>query len=492
MEEARPYLAIDLKSFYASVECVDRGLDPLTANLVVADPSRTDKTICLAVSPALKARGISGRPRLFEVVQKVREVNARRLQAAIKAGKALRDAKGNFCLAASSFDDRALQDDCSLAVGYIVAPPRMARYLDVSAQIYGLYLKYIAPQDIHAYSVDEVFMDVAPYLNTYGMNARALAMTMIREVLYATGITATAGLGSNLYLAKIAMDIVAKHMQPDQDGVRLAELDEMTYRRMLWDHKPLTDFWRIGPGTARRLEKHNVTTMGELARLSTYDQPWLYKTFGVDAQLLIDHAWGIEPCTMAYIKRYKPTSSSISEGQVLTCPYPYDKARLVVREMAENLVMQLTAGEQVTDSLTLDLLYDRENVDKGGYQGAVCVDYYNRTLPKPAHGSVRLQPPTNLGSRILSAAEGLFEKITNPSLSIRKIAICAAHLTPEEENRQMDMFSDPARQSRERSLQRAMVEIKGKFGKNAVLRGASYLEGATMRERNSQIGGHKA
>ena len=391
----RTYLAIDLKSYYASAECAARHLDPLTTNLVVADSSRTEKTICLAVSPSLKAYGIPGRARLFEVVQKVKEVNANRLREAVRLRKAVyKDGKPSF--SSASYDSLSLAADPSLELSYLVAPPRMAYYEKVSRQIYGIYLKYIAPEDIVVYSIDEVFIDATAYLTHYKMSAHDLAMTMIREVLYTTGITATAGIGTNLYLAKLAMDITAKHAAPDKDGVRIAELDEESFRYLLWDHKPLTDFWQTGPGTVRRLEKHGIHTMGELARASIHFPEILYKEFGIDAEILIDHAWGLEPCGMKEINAYRPETNSLSEGQVLSCPYPYDKARIIVQEMTDSLVFQLTDKGLVTDSLTLDIGYDRENCDKGIYHGPVHIDHYGRTVPKGAHGSTRLDNPTNL------------------------------------------------------------------------------------------------
>ena len=383
----RTYLAIDLKSYYASAECAARHLDPLTTNLVVADFSRTEKTICLAVSPSLKAYGIPGRARLFEVVQKVKEINANRLREAVQLRIAIyKDSKPSF--SSASYDSLSLAADPSLELSYLVAPPRMAYYEKISRQIYGIYLKYIAPEDIAVYSIDEVFIDATSYLSHYNMTAHDLVMTMIREVLYTTGITATAGIGTNLYLAKLAMDITAKHAAPDKDGVRIAELDEESFRYLLWDHKPLTDFWMTGPGTVKRLEKHGIHTMGELARYSLHYQDTLYKEFGVDAELLIDHAWGLEPCTMKDIKAYKPETKSISEGQVLACPYPYDKARIIIQEMADSLVLQLTDKGLITDSLTLDVGYDRENCDSGKYHGPVHIDHYGRTCQR-AHTAVR-------------------------------------------------------------------------------------------------------
>ncbi len=491
MSRQHYYVAIDLKTFYASAECTDRHLDPLCTNLVVADASRTEKTICLAVSPSLKALGISGRARLFEVIEAVRQENERRLRAAVSAGVAVNEG-GRYRFSGSSFDSRELSQDPSLELTYLTAPPRMSRYMELSAQIYSIYLKYISGEDIHPYSIDEVFMDVTPYLDVSHMTARELVMTMIREVFYTTGITATCGIGTNLYLAKIAMDIVAKHMPPDDNGVRIAGLDEQSYRELLWDHTPITDFWRIGHGTAGRLARHNISTMGELARASVYDQEWFYDTFGIDAEILIDHAWGIEPCGMKEIKEYTPESSSICEGQVLSHPYTYEKARIIVREMADSLSLQLAEKCLVTDSITLDIGYDRENVDSGRYCGSVHTDHYGRAVPPPAHGTARLSGPTGLGSRIISAALEVFDRIADRSLSVRRITITANRTAVDEGIVQMDMFTDIEDEEREKKLQDAVLSIRHRYGKNAVLRGTSFQEGATMRERNGQIGGHKA
>ena len=626
MAAQRTFLAIDLKSFYASVECVDRHLDPLTTNLVVADASRTEKTICLAVSPSLKAYKIPGRARLFEAVQRVKEVNAQRLQTAIRQKKAVRGEDGKYHFASTSFDANALNADLALGLSYIVAPPRMQRYLDVSTQIYKTYLKYVSPADIYPYSIDEVFIDVTGYLPYYHMSAHELAMTMVREVLYNTGITATAGIGTNLYLAKLAMDIVAKHIPADKDGVRIAELDEQSYRYLLWNHRPLTDFWMTGSGTVKRLEAHGIYTMGDLARFSIHgedrlyeifgvdaeiliDHAWgyepcgmeqiksykpstnsisegqvltntgitatagigtnlylaklamdivakhipadkdgvriaeldeqsyryllwnhrpltdfwmtgpgtvkrleahgiytmgdlarfsihgedrLYEIFGVDAEILIDHAWGYEPCGMEQIKSYKPSTNSISEGQVLSTPYPCDKAKLIVREMAEILMFRLTEKKLVTESITLEVGYDRENVDNGGYRGLTQTDRYGRTIPKAAHGTVRFDAPTNLGSTLINESAKLFERITNPALTVRRITINANKVTPDEGIYQVDFFTDTKKLEKEKKLQQAMLGIKNKYGKNAVLKASSYEEGATMRQRNAQIGGHSA
>lgn len=492
MAVQRTFLAIDLKSFYASVECVDRHLDPLTTNLVVADASRTEKTICLAVSPSLKAYKIPGRARLFEAVQRVKEVNAQRLQTAIRRHKAVRGEDGKYHFAGTSFDANALNADPALGLSYIVAPPRMQRYLDVSTQIYKTYLKYVSPADIYPYSIDEVFIDVTGYLPYYHMSAHELAMTMVREVLTNTGITATAGIGTNLYLAKLAMDIVAKHIPADKDGVRIAELDERSYRYLLWNHRPLTDFWMTGPGTVKRLEAHGIYTMGDLARFSIHGEDRLYEIFGVDAEILIDHAWGYEPCGMTEIKSYKPSTNSISEGQVLTCPYPNDKAKLIVREMAEILMFRLTEKKLVTESITLEVGYDRENVDKGGYRGLTQTDRYGRIIPKAAHGTVRFDAPTNLGSTLINESAKLFERITNPALTVRRITLNANKVTPDEGFYQVDFFTDTRKLEKEKKLQQAMLGIKNKYGKNAVLKASSYEEGATMRQRNAQIGGHSA
>lgn len=491
MPKQRTYLAIDLKSYYASAECAARGLDPLTTNLVVADASRTEKTICLAVSPSLKALGIPGRARLFEVVQKVREANAARLRAAIRSGAALRK-EGRYCLSEPSYDAGALAKDPTLEISYLVAPPRMAYYEKVSRQIYGIYLKYVAPEDMVVYSIDEVFIDATPYLDHYKMTAHELAKTMIREVLYTTGITATAGIGTNLYLAKLAMDITAKHAAPDKDGVRIARLDEESFRYLLWDHKPLTDFWQVGPGTVRRLEKHGIHTMGELARASIQCEEVLFQEFGVNAEILIDHAWGLEPCGMKEINAYRPESNSLCEGQVLSCPYPCEKARIVVQEMVDSMVYQLTDKGLVTDGLTLDIGYDRENCDTGRYRGPVQVDRYGRSLPKPAHGSTRLDAPSNLGSQLSEAVLNLFDQIANPRLTVRRLTLTANRVVKDQGIFQTDFFTDTSKLEKEKSLQETMLGLKKKFGKNAILKGTNYLEGATMRDRNGRIGGHKA
>ena len=496
------YLAVDLKSFYASVECIERGLDPLTTNLVVADLSRTEKTICLAVTPSLKAWGISGRARLFEVVQRVKEVNARRLRAA--PGRQF---------TGSSADDTALKADPGLELDYIVAPPRMAHYMEWSTRVYNVYLKYVAPEDIHNYSIDEVLMDVTNYLGTYKLNARELAMKIVLDVLDTTGITATAGIGTNLYLCKIAMDIWAKHIQPDANGVRLAELDEMSYRRNLWDHRPLTDFWRVGSGYAKKLEAHGMYTMGDVARCSLTNEDLLYRLFGVNAELLIDHAWGWEPVTMADIKAYQPESKSIGSGQVLQCPYSYDKARLVVREMADQLSLELVDKGLVADQLVLTVGYDIENLAdperRKKYRGEIKTDRYGRAIPKHAHGTANLEVYTASTKRIVAAALELFERIIDKNLSVRRFSLAATRVVSERsapnktDFEQMDLFTDyravqeekdreSAALDRERRMQRAVLDIKKRFGKNAILKGMNLEEGATAKSRNDTIGGHRA
>lgn len=506
--ENKTYLAIDLKSFYASVECMERGLDPMTTNLVVADQSRTEKTICLAVSPSLKTFGIPGRPRLFEVVQKIKVVNAERQ----------RKAPGRK-FTGSSYHFAELQSHPELAVDYIVAPPQMAKYMEISTQIYNVYLKHIAPEDIHVYSIDEVFMDVTHYLKTYGLTARELAMRIILDVLKTTGITATAGIGTNLYLCKVAMDIEAKHIPPDENGVRIAELDEMSYRRKLWSHRPLTSFWRVGRGYARKLEACGLYTMGDIARCSLgkpgdyYNEDLLYKLFGINAELLIDHAWGWEPCTIADIKAYKPESNSIGSGQVLQSPYEFEKAKLVVREMTELLVLDLVEKNLVTNQLTLTIGYDIENLSdperRKQYHGPVTTDQYGRSIPKHAHGTANLDRYLSSTKLITGAMMNLFDRIVDPKLLVRRITITANRVIDEkaaqrkDEYQQLDLFTDykaeEVRQreeqtelEREKRMQKAMLDIKHKFGKNAILKGMNLQEGATAKDRNSQIGGHKA
>jgi len=494
----RIYLAIDLKSFYASVECVDRGLDPMTTNLVVADPSRTEKTICLAVTPALKSFGISGRARLFEVVQRVKEVNAlRRVKA---PGKALSGASCNI-------DELNAQPE--LALDYIVAPPRMAHYMAYSTRIYDIYLKYIAPEDIHVYSIDEVFMDVTDYLKTYGMTARDLAMKIILDVLETTGITATAGIGTNLYLCKVAMDVMAKRIPADKNGVRIAQLDEMTYREQFWSHRPLTDFWRVGRGISKKLEQHGLFTMGDVARCSLQNEDLLYKLFGINAELLIDHAWGWEPATIADIKSYRPESNSLGSGQVLQEPYPFEKAKLVMREMTDSLILDLVDKGLVTDQLVMTVGYDIENLAdpdrRKSYTGDVTTDFYGRQIPKHAHGTVNLGRFTSSTRLSLGKVAELFDRIVDPNLLIRRLNIVANHVilassAPKiDDIRQLDFFSDPnqadreeADMQREQRRQRAVLHIRKKYGKNALVKGMNLEEGATAMDRNKQIGGHKA
>jgi len=498
----RTYIAIDLKSFYASVECVARGLDPLTTNLVVADTSRTDKTICLAVSPSLKAYGIGGRARLFEVVQRMREVNYERRQKAPTRQ-----------LTGKSVSDLELKAHPEWAVDYIAATPRMAYYIEVSSKIYGIYLKYIAPEDIHVYSIDEVIMDVTAYLGSYKMTAHELAMKMIRDVLKQTGITATAGIGTNMYLCKVAMDIMAKKAQADKDGVRIAELDEMTYRRELWDYKPLTKFWRVGHGIAQKLAPYGIDTMGKLARLSTQNEDLLYKLFGVNAELLIDHAWGWEPCTMDMVKAYRPETNSFSSGQVLQSAYDWKKARVVVQEMADQAALDLVGKRLVVDQIVLTVGYDRESLTnpeiRDKYHGEVTTDYYGRQVPKHAHGTANLESPTSSSRIIIEAVVSLYDRITNKDLLVRRLNLTVNHVKDESSVReknlpeQLDLFTDyesqeKARQSeqealdKERRIQEARLAIKRRFGKNAILKGLNFEEGATAKERNEQIGGHKA
>lgn len=508
MNKCKTYIAIDLKSFYASVECRERSRDPLTTNLVVADPSRTEKTICLAVSPSLKKYGLSGRARLFEVIQKVNAANnIRKLKAP------------NHVFSGSSDDSTELQKNPSLKIDYIIAPPRMARYMEYSTKIYNIYLKYIAPEDIHIYSIDEVFIDVTHYLSTYNMTARTLAMTMIQDILDTTGITATAGIGTNMYLCKIAMDIVAKHIEPDKNSVRIAELDEMSYRRLLWNHKPLTDFWRVGRGYSKKLEKIGLYTMGDIARCSIgkstdyYNEELLYKLFGINAELLIDHAWGYEPCTMEDVKAYKPETNSISSGQVLHCPYEFDKARLVVKEMTDLMVLDLVDKGLVTSQIVLTIGYDIENItDKNrsqSYKGTVTTNYYGKKVPKPAHGTTNLPKRTSSTTLITNAVMELYDKIVNKKLLIRRINIVANKLVDEHSVKnvnkyeQLDLFTDyedlkkqrekeNAESEREKRMQNTILDIKKKFGKNAILKGMNLQEGATAKDRNNQIGGHKA
>ena len=500
-EGGKTYIAIDLKSFYASVECVERGLDPLSTNLVVADKSRTEKTICLAVTPSLKAYGISGRARLFEVVQRVREVNNER--RCMAGGR----------LNGRSADDRQLQAHPDWAVDYLVAPPRMAHYMKVSTDVYQTYLKYVAAEDIHVYSIDEVMMDVTPYLKTYKMTAHELAMTMIRDVLRSTGITATAGIGSNLYLAKVAMDIVAKHAPADNDGVRIGELDEISYRQKLWNHKPLKSFWRVGRGTAERLAQYGIDTMGKLARMSIENEDLLYKLFGVNAELLIDHAWGWEPCTIEQVKAYRPESNSFSNGQVLNQPYTPEKARVVVREMTDAMALKLVAHRLVTNQLVLTIGYDTESLSRPEagqqYHGPVSTDRYGRQVPKHAHGTANLDGYSSSSREMTDAVSELYDRIVNKELLVRRIYLSVNHVIDEQRAKadrqpvQLSLFDDvdeieahkkkkEEEREKERRMQEAQIAIKQRFGSNAILKGINYEEGATAKERNEQIGGHKA
>ena len=498
------YAAIDLKSFYASVECIQRGLDPLTTNLLVADAGRTEKTICLAVSPSLKSYGIPGRARLFEAVQQVGLVNA--LRRAKAPGGQFRG---------KSWDAEELNRDPSLQMDYITAPPRMSLYMQTSTKIYEIYLQYVAPEDMHVYSVDEVFLDITPYLKTSGLTPYAFVRQIIRDVVQQTGITATAGIGTNLYLSKIAMDIVAKHEPADAYGVRIAQMDEMGYRRLLWDHRPLTDFWRVGPGYARKLEKVGLHTMGDVARCSLggpddfHNEELLFRLFGVAAELLIDHAWGVEPCTIADIKAYRPESNSISSGQVLTCPYPADKAKLVMREMTDLLVLDLVDKGLMTDQMVLTVGYDVDNLldpeRRQRYKGPVETDRYGRKVPKYAHGTANLPAYSSSTREITQAVMELFDRIVDKELLVRRMTIAACRILTEravsqgEPMEQLDLFAQPeaaeaqeACRQREKRRQQAVLEIRKKYGKNAILKGMNLEEGATAQERNRQIGGHKA
>ncbi len=510
MEKKHIYIAIDLKSFYASVECTERQLDPMNTNLVVADTSRTEKTICLAVSPSLKSFGISGRARLFEVIQKVKEANAfRRAKAP------------GHKFSGESYLSNELQNHPELAISYIIAPPRMAHYMEYSARIYEIYLKYVAPEDIHVYSIDEVFMDVTSYLKTYSLSARELAAKIMQDVLTKTGITATAGIGTNLYLCKVAMDIVAKHVEPDKNGARISELDEMQYRKLLWDHKPITDFWRVGPGYAKKLAENGMFTMGDIARCSIgssqscYNEDLLYKLFGVNAELLIDHAWGWEPTTIDLVKQYKPKTNCLSSGQVLQCPYDYKKAELIVKEMTDLLVLDLVEKKLVTDQIVLTIGYDIENLKNPeiskNYKGEITTDHYGRRVPKHAHGTANLEQMTSSTRLIMDAVTALYERIVDKKMFVRRINVTANHLidesTAQEKGQdsfiQMDLFTDyedlekqkkenEASLKKERAIQEAILTARKKYGKNAILKGMNLEEGATTMERNHQIGGHKA
>ena len=495
-EEQKIYVSIDLKSFYASVECRERGLDPLTTNLVVADSSRTEKTICLAVSPALKKYGIPGRARLFEVVQKVKEINAdrkRRAPGHIFTGK--------------SINELELNKNLSLQLDYIAAPPRMAHYMQYSTQIYNVYLKYFAPEDIYVYSIDEVFCDVTHYLKTYNMTARKLVTKVIQDVYETTGITATAGIGTNMYLCKIAMDIVAKHVKPDKNGVRIAGLDEMSYRKLLWNHRPITDFWRVGKGYANKLEQHRIYTMGDVAKTSIYNEELLYKLFGVNAELLIDHSWGWECVTIDSIKAYKPTTNSICSGQVLHCPYNYENTRLIVKEMTELLSLDLVKKNLVTNQIVLEIGYDIDNLTdpeiKGKYNGEVTTDRYGRKVPKHAHGTINIDHKTSSTKIIMEATLNLYERIINKDLLVRRLNITANNVTniadeKEKSYEQIDLFTNYEEVNKNRKkeadelrIQKAMIDIKQKYGKNAIVKGMNLQKEGTTIERNGQIGGHR-
>lgn len=501
--EKRKIICIDLKSFYASVECAERKLDPLTTNLVVADVSRTEKTICLAVSPSLKSYGIAGRARLFEVVQKVREINNYR-----------RSRIADGCFKGKSCNDTDLKGHTDWQLDYVTATPRMALYIKYSAHIYSIYLKYIAPEDIHVYSIDEVFMDVTDYLKSYKMSAHELAMTIIHDILNETGITATAGIGSNLYLGKVAMDVVAKHVSADKDGVRIAELDEMSYRKELWNHEPLTDFWRVGRGIAEKLTLYGITTMGQIARMSIEHEELFYRLFGVNAELLIDHAWGWEPCTMKEVKAYKPLVNSLSSGQVLQCAYTFKKGRVVMKEMAEAMAMDLFDRHLVTNQLVIVVGFDAESLKNkdvcAEYHGPITKDWYGRQVPKHVHSSANMSKFTSSIKLITEAIVSLYDNIVNPNLLIRRIHIIANHVVNEEQAKlksqvpvELDLFTDykaladkkrseENTLAKERRMQETLLSIKKKFGKNSILRGLNYEDGSTAAERNNQIGGHKA
>ena len=498
----KTYIAIDLKSFYASVEAMERGLDPMTTNLLVADPSRTEKTICLAVSPSLKRYGISGRARMFEAIEQIKKANAARL----------REAPGRKFIG-SSYNDNELKANPNLSIDYIVAVPRMALYIEYSTRIYQVYLRHVAPEDIHVYSIDEVFIDATAYLKTLGMSAHDFAKMLIKDVLTETGVTATAGIGTNLYLCKVAMDITAKHIPADKDGVRIAELDEMTYRKLLWDHKPLTDFWRVGKGIAKKLEQNYMYTMGDVARCSHYNEELLYKLFGINAELLIDHAWGWEPCTIADIKSYKPSTNCLSSGQVLHCPYDFETAKIVLKEMLEAQALDLVEKKLVTDQIVLTIGYDIENLTdakrKNAYKGEIKTDFYGRQVPKHARGTANIGRKTASTKLITDAVIKLYDEIVDKKLLIRRINISANHVVPEStvttdsapyqfslfenyEEAQRQKETEAAELEKERRIQETVIGIKNKFGKNAILKGLNLQEGATAKDRNEQIGGHKA
>lgn len=489
------YVSIDLKSFYASVECRERNLDPNTTNLVVADESRTSKTICLAVSPSLKKYGIPGRVRLYEVIQKVNQINFERRR---KIG-------GNKFIG-KSYDETELRKDQKLELDYIIAEPRMSFYMKYSTKIYNIYLKYFSEEDIYVYSVDEIFCDITNYLKMYKTNARELVTKVIQDVYETTGITATAGIGTNLYLCKVAMDIVAKHVKPDKNGVRIAGLDEMTYRKYLWTHTPITDFWRVGKGYQKRLEKNGIYTMGDVARTSIKNEELLYKLFGVNAELLIDHSWGYEPCTIKDIKEYKPESNSLSSGQVLHCPYNAEKTKLIVKEMTELLALELVEKKLVTDQIVLTIGYDVENLKNDEirklYKGEITEDRYGRKVPKHAHGTINLEEKTASTKKLMEAVERLYDKIINEKLLTRRINLTANKVVQEGEDQvkfeQMDLFTNyneikqkEIKDEKEKNLQYVMIDIKKKYGKNAILKGMNLVEGGTTIERNGQVGGHK-
>ena len=494
------YICIDLKSFYASVECVERKLEPLNTNLVVADETRTDKTVCLAVSPSLKQYGIGGRARLFEVKQKIKEINYQR--------RKLNNYK-NFI--GKSYFDNELKNNKELELNLIIAPPRMAYYIKYSTDIYNIYLKYIAPEDILVYSIDEVFIDITNYISLYKCTPRQLVTKIIKDVYEKTGITATAGIGTNMFLAKVAMDIVAKKSKPNEFGVRIADLDEMTFRKKLWDHKPITDFWRVGKGIADKLAKNNMFTMGDVAMCSHYNEDLLYKLFGINAELLIDHAWGYEPCTIDIAKSYKPITTSLSSGQVLHLPYDNKKARLIVREMADNLALDLVSKKLLTEQLVMTIVYDIENLTNPSisnkYFGEITIDSYGRRIPKHSHGTINLNQLTSSSNIITEGFINLFDRISNPILLVRKLNLSVNKLISEDNKKnqkvieQIDLFTnyeerekrkkqEIINETKEKEIQKVMLEIKNKYGKNAILKGMNIIEGATIIERNQQIGGH--
>lgn len=486
------YVCIDLKSFYASVECKERNLDPLNTNLVVADQERTDKTICLAVSPSLKSYGLPGRCRLFEAKQKIKEINY------------LRRKNNNYKkFTGKSYIDSELKNNKTLELDFIIAPPRMKKYMKYSTDIYKIYLKYIAPEDIFVYSIDEVFCDITSYLNTYKLKPKELVSKIIKDVYETTGITATAGIGTNLYLAKISMDIVAKHTKPNEIGVRIAEINEMSYRKLLWNHKPLTDFWRVGRGYAKKLEQNNMFTMGDVARCSINNENLLYKLFGINAELLIDHAWGFEPTTMQDIKNYKPETNSISEGQVLHCPYNYEKTKLIVKEMIDNLSLNLVNKEKVTNQIVLTIGYDISNLTdpkiRQNYKGEITFDQYGRMIPKHSHGTINLEHKTSSSKILMQKTIELYERIINKNLLVKRINITASNIVDEKEinYEQLNIFTinnfnyENAKRNEELKLQKVMLELKNKYGKNIILKAMNLEEGATTKERNNQVGGHK-